>query len=341
MAHGLTQDDTMFSANRVRPWHGLGVILDGAPEGIDDALEKAGLDWGVEQRPVYVPTPVTLGETAGSLWGKTDLGPAVELAEDDRLFALIESDEWVANIRTDTEATLGIVGRRYAPVQNREAFEFVDNLIGSEMHFETAGSLWGGKRVWVLAKLPEHVEVGGDAIDQFVLLTTSHDGSHAVTAAVTPIRVVCQNTLTWGLAAARRTHKVRHTANATATVHEARAVLELSINYMDQFREFGDHLATQKMTEARFTKVLEELWPGEGTDRAAASHERSREAVMTLFRDGETVGNAPGTKWAAANAIAEYADWGRSFRNQDAFFHRAVADVGGWKNKAAQLVAVG
>ena len=80
-------------------------------------------------------------------------------------------------------------------MQNEEAFQFVDQLLGSDLHFETAGSLHGGRRVWVLAALPQHVQVGGDAIRPYVLLMNSHDGSTAVIAATTPVRVVCQNTL--------------------------------------------------------------------------------------------------------------------------------------------------
>jgi hypothetical protein len=89
---------------------------------------------------------------------------------------------------------LGIVGDRYRIVQNHEAFQFVDQLIGSQLQFETAGSLCGGRRVWVLARLPEQIEVGGDPVRPFVLLMNSHDGSTAVIAATTPVRLVCQNT---------------------------------------------------------------------------------------------------------------------------------------------------
>jgi len=97
---------------------------------------------------------------------------------------------YYATVRLDTAEVLGIVGERYRIVQNHEAFAFVDQLLGSSIHFETAGSLHGGKRVWVLATLPDHVEVGGDAVRPYVLLMNSHDGSTAVIAATTPVRVV-------------------------------------------------------------------------------------------------------------------------------------------------------
>ncbi len=100
-----------------------------------------------------------------------------------------------ATVRQDTREVLGIVGERYRLVQNHEAFTFIDQLLGSAIHFETARSLHGGRRVWVLATLPDHVEVGGDDVRPYVLLMNSHDGSTAVVAATTPIRVVCQNTL--------------------------------------------------------------------------------------------------------------------------------------------------
>jgi Domain of unknown function (DUF932) len=104
--------------------------------------------------------------------------------------AAIGSYSATTSLPQDTDEELGVVGERYRIVQNHEAFAFVDQLLGSAIHFETAGSLHGGRRVWVLATLPEHVEVGGDAVRPYVLLMHSHDGSTAVVAATTPIRIV-------------------------------------------------------------------------------------------------------------------------------------------------------
>jgi Domain of unknown function (DUF932) len=112
---------------------------------------------------------------------------------------------------------LGVVGDRYRIVQNDEAFQFVDQLIGSAMHFETAGRLHGGRQVWVLARLPEHIEVGGDPVRCYVLLLNSHDGTTAVVAASTPVRVVCQNTLNWALTRAHQRYSIRHTEKIRET----------------------------------------------------------------------------------------------------------------------------
>src|SRR5205823_14499225 len=116
----------------------------------------------------------------------------------------------------------GIVSDEYEVVENRDAFQFLDTLIGPELQFETAGSLWGGRRVWVLARLPQYVEFGGDPSATYIYVANSHDGSMAVTAAITPIRIVCANTLGAALresqhgVAAQRTFRFRHMGDLQA-----------------------------------------------------------------------------------------------------------------------------
>jgi phage/plasmid-like protein (TIGR03299 family) len=227
-------------------------------------------------------------------------------------------------------------------VQNREAFAFIDQLLGSAINFETAGSLHGGRRVWVLATLPEHVEVGGDPVRPYVLLMNSHDGSTAVVAATTPIRVVCQNTLNWGLQNARQKFSIRHTEAVTQRVHEARRVLDLSIDYYEQFKRFGDQLASERCTERQLQAVLEELYPNGTGDsistRTRRSRQQTKDRIAELFLRGDTQGNAPGSKWAAVNAIVEYGDWLRPLRSGSQRFARALDD-GAEKTRALQLVA--
>ena len=238
---------------------------------------------------------------------------------------------------------LGIVGERYRIVQNEEAFQFVDQLLGSELHFETAGSLHGGRRVWVLATLPEHVQVGGDAVRPYVLLMNSHDGSTAVIAATTPVRVVCQNTLNWGLERALQRFSIRHTEQISRRVHEARRVLELSIDYYEQFKATGNLLASERCTERQLQQVLDELYPSgtedRMTDRTRRGRERTKRRIVELFLHGDTQGNAPGSKWAAINAIVEYGDWHRPIRQGGERFARAVDD-GAEKTRALKLITV-
>jgi phage/plasmid-like protein (TIGR03299 family) len=160
----------MFSV-RVTPWHGLGAVLDRPPATISEAIEASGLGWNVAKEPIAIDR----GETSVADWSAARCE---------------EIPGFYATVRQDTREVLGIVGERYRIVQNHEAFAFVDQLLGSSINFETAGSLHGGRRVWVLATLPDHVEVGGDVVRPYVLLMNSHDGSTAVIAATTPIRVV-------------------------------------------------------------------------------------------------------------------------------------------------------
>ena len=154
MPAGITSSDSMFSV-RETPWHGLGAVLERPPATIAEAIHASGLAWRVEREPIAVDR----GEaaTVDDWWE-----PRCE-----------EIPGFYATVRQDTRTVLGIVGERYRIVQNEEAFQFVDQLLGTELHFETAGSLHGGRRVWVLATLPEQVQVGGDAVRPYVLLMNS------------------------------------------------------------------------------------------------------------------------------------------------------------------------
>jgi hypothetical protein len=161
--------ESMFYT-RTAPWHGLGVRVEEVL-GSKEALNQAGLDWKVEQTDVYAAS----GERIPG---------------------------YKANIRDIDRSVLGIVGDRYKIVQNEEAFAFTDGLLGEGVKYETAGSLAGGKIVWMLAKLPEKYIISGDAIEPYLVFCNSHDGSGAIRVAMTPVRVVCQNTLNLAFAMA-------------------------------------------------------------------------------------------------------------------------------------------
>lgn len=323
MPAGLTQTDSMFSVREV-PWHGLGAVLDCPPATIAEAIERSGLGWQVKREPIAVDR----GEvaTVGEWWL-----PRCE-----------EIPGYYATVRQDTREVLGIVGERYRIVQNQDAFQFVDQLLGSAMHFETAGSLHGGRRIWVLARLPEHVEIGGDPVRPYVLLMNSHDGSTAVIAATTSVRVVCQNTLNWGLSRATQRFSIRHTEQISRRVHEARRVLELSIDYYKQFKHTGDALASQRFTDRQLRQVLNQLYPSgtedRASDRVTQACELRKDRIVELFLHGDTQGNAPGSKWAAVNAIVEFGDWLRPIRAGSERFARAIDDSA-QKTRALELIA--
>lgn len=315
MSHGLTSSDSMFSvaADRRPPWHGLGVVLERPPGSLHEALAVSGLDWRVVQHPLTLAD-----EHHTPLPG------------------------YRANVRSDTGQLLGIVSDDYTVVDNEQAFGFLASLIGTELRFETAGSLWGGRQVFVTAELPDHIEVGGDQVRRFVLVSTWHTGTGAVRAAVTPIRVVCNNTLRAALDGAPSVYRVAHLGDPTAQLHEARRVLGMTVDYYRQFAALGDRLAGEQMTERALRAVLARLYP-DGTDlggRALANRQRAREAVLALFSGGETVGNAPGSKWAAWNAVCEWQDHhGARPRTDEGAFLRRTEDPHGVKARALELIA--
>ena len=189
--------ETMFSV-RETPWHGLGRIIMDAPAS-REALELAGLDWQVESRNIYSGTG-----------------------------AMIPG--YRANVRSTDDAVLGVVSDRYRIVQNEEAFQFTDDLLGEGVTYETAGSLQGGKKVWMLARLPRKYLIAGDQVEPYLVIFNSHDGSSGVKVAMTPIRVVCQNTLNLALNTAKRSWTARHTENVLLRVQDARETLQLDSN---------------------------------------------------------------------------------------------------------------
>jgi len=322
MSHGLTAKDTMFTV-RKPAWHGLGVTLERRPASVDDALKQAGLDWQVRQQPVYLAGHDGDGRPVGHR----------------------RVDGVCANVRSDTGAVLAVVSDAYEVVQNRECFAFLSALIGSELHFETAGSLHAGRQVWCLAAIPDWIEVGGDAVRQFMYVRTRHDATGAVLVLPTAVRVVCANTDRMALDSAKTVFRVRHTGNVSVQLHQARRALEITVDYGRQFARAGNRLAGERCTERQLARVLAELYPSGPGDRAARTAGQAREAITGLFLHGPTVGNATGSKWSAWNAITEFDQHHRAVRTRDPRlalerrFVRALEDPDGLQRRAFELVA--
>jgi phage/plasmid-like protein (TIGR03299 family) len=204
MAHQLnfnpkTGKDSFMSVKE-KAWHNLGQIIDRYPTS-SEAIQHAGLDYIVEKRPLFT-------YDTGNHSGHTD---------DDIIIPEIEVPNYFATVRADTEQVLGVVGNDYEVVQNPEAFSFFDAIVGGGdgILYETAGALGNGERVFITAKLPDYIKVGvKDWIAQYLFLTTSHDGLGSITAAFTPIRIVCNNTLNAALQNHSGAIKIRHTVSA-------------------------------------------------------------------------------------------------------------------------------
>lgn len=220
--------ETMFYV-REKPWHGLGTMVQEAPTSAD-ALRLAGLDWTVEARDMW-------------LNGGYEPIPGYK-----------------ANVRSSDNKVLGVVSDKYRIVQNADAFAFTDALIGGDVHYETAGSLLDGKKIWLLAKLPDS-EICGDKTEPYVCFSNTHDGSGAVRVCMTPVRVVCNNTLNLALNTAQRAWSVRHVGDISTKLVEAQQCLEMAGKYMDALAERADQMANTTVSDERLRKILDELFP--------------------------------------------------------------------------------
>lgn len=180
--------ETMMFTGRERPWHGLGTQVEEAPDS-KEALIAAGLDWDVVQRPVFTQDGVKV-------------------------------PGYFANVRQQDGSILGVVTSRYKVVQNRDAFAFTDELLGEGVRYETAGSLMGGRKTWILAKLPTRYIIQGEQILPYLVFSNTHDGSGAIKIAMTPIRVVCNNTLNLALNTADRCWSIHHTGDIAAKLED-------------------------------------------------------------------------------------------------------------------------
>lgn len=216
MAHELeiNADGTanMFSGEGLTPWHGMGTVIDGLATA-EEALKLAGLDWEVELRQLYQP----VGDK------------------------MVPVKDRFSSTRMTDDKSLGIVSAGYHVYQNDEAFKFLNNLTDTgsgDAIFTTAGSLFGGSRTFLTMKIGETFMVGdNDAHDLYLMATNSHDGSQAFTVSVTPIRAVCNNTVTLGLASAKTKWSIRHKKSLEGQIQNARDILKMSFAYEDAFQK--------------------------------------------------------------------------------------------------------
>jgi phage/plasmid-like protein (TIGR03299 family) len=278
-----------FFGGREPAWHGLGTVIDEDVVTGKRALKLSGLDWLVRKIPL--------------------LG----IYEHDGQDTEIEIPSHCGIQREDTLDVLGVVTSGYEPFQNHQLFELVDAIQDSgEAKFHTAGSLRGGRYTWALARLVEGVEIAGDRIDPFLLMTNAHDGTRALTAVMTPVRVVCTNTLNAALAGALRSWSVRHTSGIHERAREAREALGLAFTYMEQFESVGNELTKRKMSRRDFSIFLEQLVPykpgTEADSRAAKNVDEARDTIQAILAQADDLANVRDRWWGGWNAVAEYVD---------------------------------
>lgn len=289
--------ETMFSV-REKPWHGLGTIVAEAPDS-KSALELAGLDWNVIQKDIV-----------------TADGTAIE--------------GFKANVRDSDESVLGIVTDRYKVVQNREAFAFTDALLGEGIRYETAGSLQSGRRTWMLARLPHQYIISGDEITPYLVFMNSHDGTGSIKVAMTPIRVVCQNTLNMALAKAKRSWSCNHTGDIDDKLEEARDTLFYANKYMAELGREIDKMQQLKISDKKVYEFLDELFPiNEGaTYQQKKNILKMREDAKIRYFDAPDLQHVGHNAYRFVNAISDFATHAKPFRERsnykESLFARTV-----------------
>lgn len=268
--------ESMFYV-RNTPWHGLGVNVQEAPES-KEALRMAGLHWKVIQEPI-----------------RTQNGE--------------EISGYRANIRDTDRTILGVVTERYKVIQNQEAFAFTDGLLGEGVRYETAGSLQNGKKVWLLARMPQEYIISGDRISPYLLFSNTHDGSGAVKVALTPIRVVCNNTLNLALRTARRSWSMIHTGNINEKMEEARDTLLLARTYMDELGKEAENLMKQKVTDKKVQEYIELLLPMEEemSQQTKKNISKLREELKYRYFNAPDLQKVGKNAYRFLNAVSDFA----------------------------------
>lgn len=296
MPAGITKTDQMMYVGQ-EPWHGLGTKLEEAATA-EQAIQAAEMDWNVVKEPVYLQLPTQ---------------------NDHRSYQEIPGK--LAIKREDTGDVFAIMGKGYELVQNVEAFQFFDEVVGEgQAIYHTAGTLQGGKIVWILAKLPYALDkIPGDSIDAYVLLMNSHDGSTALRMMNTNVRVVCQNTL--NATGVNDLKKIgfygKHTKNIKTKADEARAMINRIGVYNAWFEDQVDRMINTQMAIDEVDLFLKELFDFKKDEKKPQLYAEKQDGRLTDAYDSvmnamthptNLVGGMEGTQWQAYNAVTWYLD---------------------------------
>lgn len=304
MAHDIdiTEGQASFASARVHAWHKLGQVL---PEGMtaETALAAANLaNWNVRKEPLYVHPNPDLGVD-----GVTSPDPVLI----DGRFATVRT-----NPITQAVDPLGVVGPNYTVIQNEEHADLLNTLVDeSGAHFETAGALQGGRQIFLSMKLPKAIAIRGhdgeDVTETYLVAVNSHDGSSAFKLMVTPVRVVCANTLSAALGNMRSSFSIRHTSGANRNIQQAREALGVTWKYMDALADAAELQVNRTVDLGTARIELKKVFgfTDKGiTERQLNSQTQRIEDVVALWDQAPTNANLRGTAYGLYNAVAEYID---------------------------------
>lgn len=321
MAHNINFNEktgrySFFSVQQ-KAWHGLGQIVSEYPTSAE-AIKHAGLDYEVAKSPLYTKSS-----------GIIQTSNSIEIGN-----CKLEVPNYFANIRTDNHAVMGVVGKDYHIVQNRDAFNFFDAIVGGDdgILYETAGALGNGERIFITAKLPGYIRVGNgdDVTEKYIFLTTSHDGSGSITAAFTPIRIVCQNTLNASLRSMSNVVRIKHTSGAKQRLDDAHKVMGLANTLSSQLECIFNEWAKVRVTDKEVKKLIQlALCPNKET--LELIKKGAEDEISTVFKntvedtfayaminDTQQMDTTKGTLFGAYNAVTGYYQNVRKYKDNEA-----------------------
>ena len=305
--------ETMFYT-RQKPWHGLGTMVQEAPTS-KDALILAGLDWQVIQKPIITEDGIPISG-------------------------------FKANLRETDNRVLGVVTDRYRTIQNHDAFAFTDSLLGEGVTYETAGSLQNGRRVWMLAKLPQRYIISGDEITPYLVFMNAHDGTGAIKAAMTPIRVVCMNTLNLALSTAKRSWSTNHVGDIRGKLEDARYTLLYADLYMQELGKAIDKLNRQKLSDRKVYEYIDTLFPlvDNASEQQKKNLQRMKEEVKVRYFEAPDLAHVGKNAYRFVNAVSDFATHAKPLRERanyrENLFARTI-DGNAMIDKAFDLVKAG
>jgi phage/plasmid-like protein (TIGR03299 family) len=286
--------ETAFATRSTPAWHNLGTVFEDTLS-TSQMLETAHLNnWDVRLEKITYPEGYTTTKDA---------------------FSVVRNHPFNGN-----PDVLAVVGERYKVLQNEELFSFGDGLTDGGATWETAGSIKNGKVVFGSLSVPHEFildpQGANDKTVTYLLVHTSHDGSTALQANITPVRVVCQNTLNMALSNTKQSFKVRHTQTINGRMEEAQRVLGLTNTHMDEFEKLARDLFQTEITNAQFDKLVAQLYPkpDELSKMANTKYEQKIDTINNLYKVAHTQDNIRGTKWGALNALTERVDYYRTAR---------------------------
>lgn len=297
---GIAKFNNNNNTGRKIYFDGIGTSIKGSSN-LEEAIKKAGLDYEVEKRPIYYDSRVLVEGDNRKMPPK-----------------FTRFNNQYATVRTDTGTPLGVVGKNYTILQNREAFDFLDSLIVGGARFETAGTFKKNEAASFITVSTDPVKILDDNIDPYILLTNSFDGSGSIRCMFTPVRVWCSNTLALANKRAHNKVFIRHSNSLQVRMEQAKEILFNNTHYLEELRVIAEKLAVTPFSTQAFEELARELFPIK-EDQSNIINERNLEKIEALLRayKEDDIQNFNNTAWKAIQAVSDYESHSPVFRKTE------------------------